>query len=214
VLHSISEPYIQSERTSTPKKETPTSVYTMSPDEKVQLEYVAAGGNSHPSAADWAPGLLAFGAGINVALWNPDDEKANYGVSALLAGHTGVVNAVKVLEFNRRQYIISGASDNTVRVWRKTDDSNAWPFFEESQCLEGHTGAVNTIATLSENGVFATGAADGTVRVWKFKEEDAKVELVQSVTLKPRFLPLARASARRVPTTSYAFRPRRMGSIS
>jgi elongator complex protein 2 len=167
----------------------------MSPDEKVQLEYVAAGGNSHPSAADWAPGLLAFGAGINVALWNPDDEKANYGVSALLAGHTGVVNAVKVLEFNRRQYIISGASDNTVRVWRKTDDSNAWPFFEESQCLEGHTGAVNTIATLSENGVFATGAADGTVRVWKFKEEDAKVELVQSITLKPRFLPLATALA-------------------
>jgi elongator complex protein 2 len=168
----------------------------MSPNKKVQLEYIAAGGNSHPSAADWAPGLLAFGAGINVALWNPDDEKANYGVSTLLAGHTGVVNAVIILAFNGKQYIISGASDNTVRVWRKSEDSNAWPFFEESQCLEGHAGAVNTVATLSEDGVFATGAADGTVRVWKFKEEDAQVELVQSITLKPRFLPLATALAR------------------
>jgi hypothetical protein len=68
----------------------------MSPNGNVQLEYVAAGGNSHPSAADWATGLLAFGAGINVALWNPDNEKANYGVSTLLAGHTGTVNAVKI----------------------------------------------------------------------------------------------------------------------
>jgi elongator complex protein 2 len=172
----------------------------MSPNGNVQLEYVAAGGNSHPSAADWATGLLAFGAGINVALWNPDNEKANYGVSTLLAGHTGTVNAVKILEFNGKQYIISGASDNTVRVWRQIDDSNAWPFFEESQCLEGHAGAVNTIATLPENGVFASGAADGTVRVWRFKEEEAKVEakveLVQSITLKPRFLPLATALAR------------------
>lgn len=166
----------------------------MSPDGKVQLEYVAAGGNRHPSAADWAPGLFAFGAGINIALWNPDNETANYGVSTLLAGHTDVVNAVKILDFNGKTYIISGASDNTVRVWRKSD-SNAFPFFEETQCLKEHSGAVNTIATLPENGTFATGAADGTVRVWQIKEQDSQVELVQSITLKPRFLPLATALA-------------------
>ena len=35
--------------------------------------YLAAGGNRHPSAADWDPrtGLLAFGADRNVALWSP-----------------------------------------------------------------------------------------------------------------------------------------------
>lgn len=166
----------------------------MSANGNVQLEYVAAGGNRHSSAADWAPGLLAYGAGINIALWNPDDKTANYGVSALLAGHTEAVNAVKVLDFNGERYIISGASDNTVRIWRKSD-SNAVPFFEESQCLKEHTGAVNTITVLSSNGLFATGAADGTVRVWQMKETGAQVDLVQCVTLKPRFLPLATALA-------------------
>ena len=35
--------------------------------------YIAAGGNRHPSAADWDPrsGLLAYGSHQNVALWNP-----------------------------------------------------------------------------------------------------------------------------------------------
>ena len=36
-------------------------------------EYLAAGGNRHPSAADWDPasGLLAFGADRNIATWSP-----------------------------------------------------------------------------------------------------------------------------------------------
>lgn len=35
-------------------------------------EYLAAGANRHPSAADWDPsGLLAFGADRNIALWQP-----------------------------------------------------------------------------------------------------------------------------------------------
>lgn len=36
-------------------------------------EYVAAGGNRHPAAADWdsISGILAYGADNNVALWKP-----------------------------------------------------------------------------------------------------------------------------------------------
>ena len=38
-----------------------------------KLDYIAAGGNRHPSAADWdaESGLLAYGADRNVALWSP-----------------------------------------------------------------------------------------------------------------------------------------------
>ena len=38
-----------------------------------KTEYLAAGGNRHPSAADWdlASGLLAFGADRNIAIWSP-----------------------------------------------------------------------------------------------------------------------------------------------
>lgn len=32
-------------------------------------EYIAAGGNRHPAAADWCGDVLAFGSGRNVALW-------------------------------------------------------------------------------------------------------------------------------------------------
>jgi hypothetical protein len=35
------------------------------------VEYISVGGNRHPSAADWSEELLAFGAGNNIALWNP-----------------------------------------------------------------------------------------------------------------------------------------------
>ena len=37
-----------------------------------QPEYLTAGGNRHPSAADWdaETGLLAFGANRNVAIWS------------------------------------------------------------------------------------------------------------------------------------------------
>lgn len=39
----------------------------------MRLDYISVGGNRHPAAADWdkKSGLLAFGAGNNVALWDP-----------------------------------------------------------------------------------------------------------------------------------------------
>lgn len=40
---------------------------------EVNVEYLAAGGNRHPAAADWdaITGLLAYGSGRNLALWEP-----------------------------------------------------------------------------------------------------------------------------------------------
>jgi hypothetical protein len=35
-----------------------------------RMEYIAAGANRHPEAADWCGDVLAFGSGRNVALWN------------------------------------------------------------------------------------------------------------------------------------------------
>lgn len=39
----------------------------------VTTDYISVGGNRHPGAADWdvQSGVLAFGADINVALWEP-----------------------------------------------------------------------------------------------------------------------------------------------
>lgn len=39
---------------------------------KITPEYLAAGANRHPSAADWdESGLLAYGTDRNIALWYP-----------------------------------------------------------------------------------------------------------------------------------------------
>lgn len=39
---------------------------------KIAPEYLAAGANRHPSAADWdESGLLAYGTDRNIALWYP-----------------------------------------------------------------------------------------------------------------------------------------------
>lgn len=44
----------------------------------VDTEFIAIGANRNPTAADWSPsGLLAFGAGRCIALWNPLVSKAS-----------------------------------------------------------------------------------------------------------------------------------------
>ncbi|KAF7187208.1 Elongator complex protein 2, partial [Pseudocercospora fuligena] len=155
---------------------------------QTSLEYIAAGGNRHPSAADWASGLLAFGAGNNIALWNPDDEE-HHGVTALLAGHTDAVNAVKFLDRGHQRLIISGSADMTVRIWAASDQTPNG--YHAVQCLSEHTASINAIATLEGTSIFATGAADGTVKIWSL--ENATAELLQSISLKPRYFPLTLA---------------------
>lgn len=164
----------------------------MSSDEtfEAELEYVAAGGNRHPSAADWASGLLAFGAGSNIALWNPEDGRQN-GIHALLHGHSDQVNAVKIYDTPQNRFLVSGGADTTIRIWGTTEDD--YSSFEEKHCLRQHTGSINTITVAPELGLVVTGDADGRVNIWDLT--DAGVTLVQSISLKPRYLPLTTAIA-------------------
>lgn len=150
------------------------------------LRYIATGGNRHPSAADWAAGLLAYGAGNNIALWNPEDER-HCGVEAILRGHTKAVNAVRIVESaSYGRCIVSGANDHTVRIWRPNGGHIA-----EWRVLNDHSASVNTVSNLPGSDVFVSGAADGTVKLWKLVHDG--VNLLQSISLKPKFIPLATA---------------------
>lgn len=150
----------------------------------VSLAFCAAGGNRHPSAADWAPGLLAFGAGHNIALWNPEDSNA-IGIFALLAGHKGAVNAVKIYDGPTDRRIITGASDDSIRIWRQAETNGP---FTEIHCLAEHTASVNVLSVLPGAELFVSGSADGTLRIWDTARDEAR--LVQTIPLKPRYLPL------------------------
>jgi elongator complex protein 2 len=157
--------------------------------ELADIEFVTAGGNCHPSAADWIPSGLAFGSHHNIAIWNPEDE-ANAGITTLLAGHTDTVNAVKFYNAGHENYLISGSADKTIRIWECAQNSSS--NFKQAACLKEHHGSINTIAVLPEAGLFVSGASDGTMKIWQLVA-GGHATLSQSCLLKPNFLPLATA---------------------
>ncbi|MCJ1468460.1 hypothetical protein MMC07_007089 [Pseudocyphellaria aurata] len=159
-----------------------------------KLDYLAAGGNKNPAAADWdrTSDLLAYGAENNVALWKPLNEK-HCGVHALLRGHTDKVNAVKFFPVSdgQRSIILSGSADHTVRVWIAL--ATTCSGFEELEILRGHSSSINCLAAASSTCLFASGSADATVKIWKsdFSNGSNHCELVQTIQDSPKFFPLA-----------------------
>lgn len=150
---------------------------------ETSFDFIAAGGTRHPAAADWKPGLLAFGSGNNIALWNPQDSSSK-GIYALLSGHTDVLNAVKIFDGPDGRRILSGGVDKTIRVWAQAEDG----FWHQIQCLEGQQGSVLVIATLEICKLVVTGGYPGNIKVWAVTGDE--LELVQETQVKPQFLPL------------------------
>ncbi|RDW89310.1 WD40 repeat-like protein [Coleophoma cylindrospora] len=152
------------------------------------LEYLAAGANRHPSAADWNDeGVLAYGADRNVALWNPQSSQSK-GLICILGGHTDTVNAVKFIP-GSPGILLTGSVDKTVKIWKKTDKEQG---YECVQTLTNHESSVNCIAVTEGSNIFTTGSADATIKIWSL-DEDYVATLLQSITVKPRFFPLALA---------------------
>ncbi|KAL9587572.1 MAG: hypothetical protein Q9212_000149 [Teloschistes hypoglaucus] len=100
-----------------------------------EIEYISAGGNRNPAAADWDEdtGLLAYGSGRNIALWRPltirlwqNDSPSNdiFRAVSTLEGHTGSINCIAVS--HERQCIVSGAADATIRLWLVHHATSHW----------------------------------------------------------------------------------------
>ncbi|KIW75728.1 hypothetical protein Z517_10471 [Fonsecaea pedrosoi CBS 271.37] len=166
----------------------------------IQDEYLSAGGNRHSAAADWSPrsGILAFGADQNVGVWSPQND-SGHGMAALLSGHTGKVTAVRFLapdQDGSPELLVSGGANGDIAVWRQEASDRKW------RCLvktAAHEGAVNTIASLDQGSILATGGADTTVKLWKVR--DTEIKASATLSLKPRFIPLA-LTVRTFPSTS------------
>ncbi|TKX22058.1 putative elongator complex protein-1 [Elsinoe australis] len=169
--------------------------------------FISAGGNRHPNAADWKGGALVFGSGHNVAIWKTS-KSADAGIETLLRGHTDHINAVRLLSRTGEDIpaLLSGSSDKTVRLWTWQDGR-----YQESARVS-HDGSVNTISVLPDKNLVVTGAADGTLRVWSITDSTAAgstrdattadetgtnvrkdLQLLQTIPIRPRFLPLATA---------------------
>ncbi len=117
-------------------------------------------------------------------------------MQSLLSGHSEKVNAVKFLSgvSEAGSFIVSGAIDKTIRLWRPQQGS--LNHFETCAVLTGHEGSINVIAAAPLSGFFVSGSADATVRVWKVSNvvtEQVDIQLVQTIKIKPYFIPLALA---------------------
>ncbi|KAF2451976.1 RNA polymeras-like protein II Elongator subunit [Karstenula rhodostoma CBS 690.94] len=164
--------------------------------------FVSIGGNRNPAAADWDQDggrLLAFGADNCVAVWEPEDERLR-GVTTLLSGHTDVVNAVKFFPTasGNVTVLLSGAADHSLKIWKGLKEVEVG--FELVKTVTEHKSPITRIATLPGSDVFATGASDGVVKIWKLVHDadftTVDVELIQSISLTPRYFPLAIALAK------------------
>jgi len=102
--------------------------------------------------------------------------------------HTGPVNCLAVSPDG--QLILSGSTDQTVRVWtapKRRDeswgeiDAERLPFERlryESNRFYGHEAAVTCLSFSSDGRYFVSGSSDGTVRVWRLLDRPPSLRLI------------------------------------
>ena len=88
-------------------------------------------------------------------------EKAKILFEEGYEGHISGVSSVAITSDNK--YIVSGGSDNTVRIWNLQNKT-------QEAVLEGHTGSVSSVAITSDNKYIVSGGYDKTIRIWNFQE--------------------------------------------
>ncbi|KAK3952130.1 RNA polymerase [Pseudoneurospora amorphoporcata] len=163
----------------------------------IDTRYLSAGANRYAAAADWGEnGLVAFGADINVCLWNPSNT---IGISQILSGHTAHVRAVKFLprlQDEKSTYLVSGGDDQSLRVWAVDGETGVATCV---QIIQEHTAPINYLAALkipvgsTKRRIFVSGAADSTVKVWSLDVSSGPVTLLQTIKTAKKYFPLALA---------------------
>lgn len=143
--------------------------------------FIGANRQEHSADVDAAKDIVAFGAGNTVALWNTSTQNSK-GVYYTLKGHTGEVTCVRFVQST--PFLVSGAEDSTVRVWKFSEDDET--ILNEYQVLTEHSESVIAINVFGS--VVGTTDSTGKIVLWKLVEE--KFIKIHEFSSKVGLLPL------------------------
>ncbi|EMR10436.1 hypothetical protein PNEG_01152 [Pneumocystis murina B123] len=148
---------------------------------------LSIGCNISPNCSDWSvySGMIAFGAGKNVALYDPLHRYCQ-GIVEIMKGHTDFVTVVRFFRgfFDGKEGIISGSADSNIRIWKKKGN-----YHECVYTIVYHTGSIHIITV--HDSYVAIGSADGLISIWKISDKDTqdlvteKIQVIESVNMLP-----------------------------
>lgn len=143
---------------------------------------VFIGANRQGLVADQIPGLVAFGANNNVALWNPLAPNKK-GVYYTLKKHTKEVTCVRFLPATK--LLISAGEDGEINLWRQEID-NQNVIFLLAQTLQEPSSV--TCMSVTDDQIFVTGNSSGDLKIWG-PGDDAQFVCLHTFKVKVNFYP-------------------------
>lgn len=114
--------------------------------------------NKHSNQVAFNPGdpeSFVSASWHTIKVWNLDSPESRY----TLSGHSGIVTCLDFFTCNDQQYLITGSTDMTAKIWD----------MQEKTCIhtiEDLTSPFTCVISLPDRPYLVTGSEDGRVRLW------------------------------------------------
>lgn len=148
----------------------------------VTQDAVFIGANRLGFVADQTANLVAYGAGVTVALWNPLSRDKR-GVYHTLKHHTKEVTCVRFVP--ESDFLISAGEDGEVNVWKREGQQDQIKY-SLHQSVHQEDCSVIALA-VSDKNIFITGNSLGDIHIWKLN--GLTYEIAHTLKVKFNFFP-------------------------
>ncbi|CAH1244984.1 ELP2 [Branchiostoma lanceolatum] len=155
----------------------------------VETCFISAACNRSPFSLSWGRnGLVLYGSGNLVAVYQPKNGDESGSVLQTLSQHTAKVTCVRWIPKGNGEpsdEFVVGSADKTASLWRRHESK-----FKVMSVLRGHSAAVTIaeamyVPTSNKDEFFtllATSSVDSTVRIWEKKQGSDEVTCLQTVS--------------------------------
>lgn len=153
----------------------------------IKTEAIFTGANQQNQVSDYNKEreVLAFGAGENIALWNPLDSSHN-GIYMTLKGHEADLTCIKFIKGS--DFMVSTSEDYQIKIWKFEiiGDIKSWKCI---QTIKHYQNSIVALAVLPK--LIAVGCANGLVSIWNQPNDDEEFILGNEFEIAKNVLPLS-----------------------